>query len=90
MGLWRAACGGMRGSPVGKVQNGLDGVTTTCGDVALKPWEQGQKHVDAEALPLPGEGWSQSCDPCPPPRKLHPSCRGRPRPPPGSTLLVRL
>lgn len=43
-------------SPVGKVQNGLDGVTTPCGDVTLKTWEQGQKHVDSEALPLSREG----------------------------------
>lgn len=41
-----------RWSPVSEVQNGLDGVTTTCGDVTLEPREQGQKHVDSEALPL--------------------------------------
>lgn len=46
----------LRGSPVSEVQNGLDGVTTTCGDVTLKPGEQGQKHVDPEALPLSEEG----------------------------------
>ena len=33
-----------RWSPVSEVQNGLDGVTTTCGDVTLEPREQGQKH----------------------------------------------
>ena len=51
MGPWRP-----HRSPVSEVQNGLDGVTTPCGDVALKTREQGQKHVDSEALPLSGEG----------------------------------
>jgi len=59
-----------RWSPVSEVQNGLDGVTTTCGDVTLEPREQGQKHVDSEALPLSEEGRSQRCDPSP---KPHPS-----------------
>lgn len=46
----------MGGSPVGEVQNGLDGIPTTCSDVTLKTGQQGQKHVDSEALPLSGEG----------------------------------
>lgn len=47
---------GHGGSPVGEVQNGLDGIPTTCSDVTLKTGQQGQKHVDSEALPLSGEG----------------------------------
>lgn len=52
------------------MQNGLDGVATTCGDVTLKAGKQGQQQVDAEAVPLPGKGESQRCDFSP---KPHPS-----------------
>lgn len=52
MGSWRPH----RRAPVSEVQNGLDGVPTTCGDVTFKTGKQGQKHVDSEALPLPGKG----------------------------------
>lgn len=52
MGPWRPH----RRAPVSEVQNGLDGVPTTCGDVTLKTGKKGQKHVDSEALPLPGKG----------------------------------
>lgn len=58
-------------APVSEVQNGLDGVPPTCGDVALKAREQGQKHIDPEALPLPGERGSQgqaSPEPAVPPQ----------------------
>lgn len=48
MGPWRPH----RRSPVSEVQNGLDGVATTCGDVTLKTRKQRQKHVDSEALTL--------------------------------------
>lgn len=51
MGPWRPH----RRSPVSEVQNGLDGVTATCGDVTFKTREQGQKHIDSEALTLPGK-----------------------------------
>lgn len=50
VGSWRPP----RRSPVSEVQNSLDGVTTTCGDVTLKTREQRQKHIDSEALTLPG------------------------------------
>jgi hypothetical protein len=50
---WRSGVW-LRMSPVSEVQNGLDGITTTCGDVSFKAREQGQKHIDSETLALSG------------------------------------
>lgn len=49
-------------SPVSVVQNGLDGIATTSRDVPLKPREQGQKHIDSEALALSEEELGERCD----------------------------
>lgn len=49
---WDGAMETPRRSPVSEVQNGLDGVATTCGDVTLKTGKQRQQHVDSEALTL--------------------------------------
>lgn len=49
-------------SPVSVVQNGLDGIATTSRDVPLKTREQGQKHIDSEALALSEEERGKRCD----------------------------
>ena len=81
------------GSPVSEVQNGLDGVTTTCRDVTFKPRQQGQKHVDSETLALSGKGAESEVPPVPlpspaPPQGLSHAHNPIPRPVP--PLLVGL